>query len=139
MPAVKFKQFGQNWLATSSFVVTFLLLLPIAVIVGFVFNGSADVFSHLYNTVLADYVSNSLLLMLGVGFGVLLLGIPTAWLTKRLRIPGAQVVFLGFATAFSCPCLYHCIHLYRLVGLCRTSSNPSQRYHWTWLRRVLVF
>ncbi|WP_415900258.1 ABC transporter permease [Neptuniibacter sp. QD48_11] len=91
MPAVKFKQFGQNWLATSSFVVTFLLLMPIAVIVGFVFNGSADVFSHLYNTVLADYVSNSLLLMLGVGFGVLLLGIPTAWLTSVCEFPGRKL------------------------------------------------
>lgn len=91
MLAVKFKQFGQNWLATSSFVVTFMLLLPIAVIVGFVFNGSADVFSHLYNTVLADYVSNSLLLMLGVGFGVLLLGIPTAWLTSVCEFPGRKL------------------------------------------------
>ncbi|WP_415902940.1 ABC transporter permease [Neptuniibacter sp. QD29_5] len=91
MPAVKIKQFGQNWLATSSFVVTFLLLLPLAVIVGFVFNGSADVFSHLYNTVLADYVSNSLLLMLGVGFGVLLLGIPTAWLTSVCEFPGRKL------------------------------------------------
>lgn len=91
MPAVKFKHFGSNWLATSSFVVTFLLLLPIAVIVGYVFSGSADVFAHLYETVLVDYVSNSLLLMLGVGFGVLLLGIPTAWLTSVCDFPGRKL------------------------------------------------
>lgn len=80
-----------NWLTSSSFVIALLLALPIFVIAGFVFSGSAEVFTHLYNTVLFDYVSNSILLMLGVGFGVLLLGIPTAWLTSVCDFPGRKV------------------------------------------------
>jgi len=67
------------------------MALPLLVIIGFVFTGSADVFSHLYETVLSDYITNSLLLMLGVGFGVLLLGIPTAWLTSVCDFPGRKV------------------------------------------------
>lgn len=88
---MKLKHIGQNWLATSSLAVTFLMALPLLVIIGFVFTGSADVFSHLYETVLSDYITNSLLLMLGVGFGVLLLGIPTAWLTSVCDFPGRKV------------------------------------------------
>lgn len=80
-----------NWLSSSSMLVAMLLMLPIAVIVGFVFSGSAEVFAHLYQTVLVDYVSNSLLLMFGVGIGVLVLGIPTAWLTSVCDFPGRAV------------------------------------------------
>lgn len=79
-----------NWLESSAMTVALLLMLPILVIVGFVFSGSADVFTHLYETVLFDYVSNSFLLMLGVGLGVLILGIPTAWLTSVCDFPGRR-------------------------------------------------
>lgn len=78
-------------LSLSSLFIVLILALPIAVIIGFVFKGSVDVFSHLYDTVLIDYVANSLLLMLGVGAGVLLLGIPTAWLTSVCDFPGRKV------------------------------------------------
>lgn len=80
-----------NWLSSSSVLVAMLLMLPIVVIVGFVFSGSVEVFTHLYQTVLVDYVSNSLLLMFGVGIGVLVLGIPTAWLTSVCNFPGRAV------------------------------------------------
>lgn len=80
-----------NWLGVGSLGLTLLLCLPILIIVGFVFSGSTDVFVHLYNTVLTDYVSNSLLLMFGVGVGVLILGIPTAWLTSVCDFPGRKI------------------------------------------------
>jgi iron(III) transport system permease protein len=70
---------------------TFLLALPILVIVGYVFSGSTEVFVHLYQTVLADYLSNSLLLMFGVGVGFLVMGIPTAWLTSVCDFPGRKI------------------------------------------------
>ncbi|MEX0614880.1 MAG: hypothetical protein WD177_03120, partial [Methylophaga sp.] len=43
-----------------------LLAMPVAVVLGFVFVPSGDVWAHLASTVLSDYISNSLLLMLGV-------------------------------------------------------------------------
>ncbi len=80
-----------DWLSTGSLLVAILLMLPIVVIAGFVFSGSVELFSHLYQTVLLDYISNSLLLMLGVGGGVLLLGIPSAWLTSVCDFPGRRI------------------------------------------------
>ncbi|MDT8310565.1 MAG: iron ABC transporter permease [Methylophaga sp.] len=68
-----------------------LLAMPVAVVVGFVFVPSGDVWAHLASTVLSDYISNSLLLMLGVSVGTLLLGVSTAWLTTMCSYPGRGI------------------------------------------------
>lgn len=62
--------------------------LPIVTVAAFLFAPSAAVWSHLASTVLADYVTNSLILMLGVGAGTLVLGVATAWLTSMCDFPG---------------------------------------------------
>lgn len=68
-----------------------LLAMPVAVVLGFVFVPSGEVWAHLASTVLSDYISNSLLLMLGVSVGTLLLGVSTAWLTTMCRYPGRGI------------------------------------------------
>lgn len=68
-----------------------LLAMPVAVVLGFVFVPSGEVWAHLASTVLSDYVTNSLLLMLGVSIGTLLLGVSTAWLTTMCHYPGRSV------------------------------------------------
>ncbi len=60
------------------------------VIVATVFTGSFDVWHHLAETVLWDYLSNSLLLLLGVGAGVLIIGVPAAWLVSVCDFPGRK-------------------------------------------------
>ncbi|EAQ63502.1 ABC-type Fe3+ transport system, permease component [Marinomonas sp. MED121] len=77
-----------NWLLLISVLVALLLALPVMVILTNVLTGQANVWQHLIDTVLADYISSSLILMLGVGAGSLLLGVPTAWLTSVCRFPG---------------------------------------------------
>jgi iron(III) transport system permease protein len=62
--------------------------LPVLVIVGFLLVPAGDVWQHLVDTVLADYVLNTLLLMLGVALGTLIGGVGTAWLTSMCRFPG---------------------------------------------------
>ncbi len=62
--------------------------LPVLVIVGFILVPAGDVWQHLVDTVLADYVLNTLLLMLGVAVGTLIGGVGTAWLTSMCRFPG---------------------------------------------------
>lgn len=69
-----------------------LFALPVAVVVGHVFVPSAGTWDHLAATVLPEYVSNSLLLMLGVTAGVVLIGVATAWLTVMCRFPGRVVL-----------------------------------------------
>ena len=67
----------------------------IAVIVGAFSNvgeGNAnEIWRHLASTVLSSYILNSLGLMVGVGTGVLLLGVSTAWLVTMCRFPGQRM------------------------------------------------
>ncbi len=77
-------------LALIAMVVALLMLLPMAVIVATVFTGSLDVWRHLFETLLWDYLGNSLLLMIGVGFGVLIIGVPAAWLVSMCDFPGRK-------------------------------------------------
>lgn len=79
-----------NYLKILSVLIALVLALPVFVIGANIFTGQAKVWSHLYHTVLADYVSNSLLLMLGVSIGTLLMGVPTAWLTSVCQFPGRR-------------------------------------------------
>lgn len=66
---------------------TLLLGLPVAVIAAYVFVPAGDVWQHLLDTLLGEYIINSLLLMLGVGVGVLLLGVSSAWLVTACDFP----------------------------------------------------
>lgn len=86
--AKKITLFRPNWLMLISVFVALLLSLPVMVILTNVVTGQASVWQHLIDTVLIDYISSSLILMLGVGAGSLLLGVPTAWLTSVCRFPG---------------------------------------------------
>jgi iron(III) transport system permease protein len=65
-----------------------LLGLPILSVIGQSLFAGVESISHLWNTVLSEYISNSLLLMLGVAIGTLLIGVPTAWLTTMCKFPG---------------------------------------------------
>lgn len=67
-----------------------MLSLPVAVVFSFVFTPSSEVWRHLYDTVLGDYLTNSFLLMLEVAIGTLLLGVSTGWLTTMCRFPGRR-------------------------------------------------
>ena len=58
----------------------------------FIFEPTSDVWHHLVNTVLSDYLTNSLLLLLGVAVGTLSMGITTAWLTSMYDFPGRRAI-----------------------------------------------
>ncbi|MGS2720598.1 ABC transporter permease [Paraglaciecola aestuariivivens] len=65
------------------FAIIVLACLILVTPMGLVFSSLAfpqiEVWQHLYNTVLSDYVLNSLGLAFGVGFLVILIGTPLAW------------------------------------------------------------
>ncbi|RCW95961.1 ABC transporter permease [Marinomonas foliarum] len=81
-------KFKWNWLKIVAMMIAAILALPILVVLVNVLIGDGEVWQHLYQTVLAEYISNSILLMLGVGIGVLLIGVPFAWLTSMCNFPG---------------------------------------------------
>ncbi|TVO77099.1 ABC transporter permease [Sedimenticola selenatireducens] len=68
-----------------------LIALPVVVVASYGFQPAGEVWQHLANTVLTDYVSNSLILMAEVAIGTLLLGVSTAWLTTMCRFPGRRI------------------------------------------------
>lgn len=76
--------------AISIIAIALILALPIMVIASFVFQPSNDNWQHLVNVLLGEYISNSLLLMLGVAAGVLSMGVITAWLTSMCEFPGRR-------------------------------------------------
>jgi len=72
-------------------VVAALMGLPMLVILGYLFVPAGDVLYHLAETVLDEYVLNSLILMAGVSFGVLTMGVTSAWLITQYEFPGRRL------------------------------------------------
>ena len=67
-----------------------LISVPVLVIVASLAQPYSPAWAHLLDTVLTDYVVNSLLLMVGVGAGTLVLGVTAAWLTSLCEFPGRR-------------------------------------------------
>jgi iron(III) transport system permease protein len=72
-------------------VIALLIAAPILFVLSSIFSNAADVWGHLAATVLPEYILNSLWLMLGVGSGVLIIGVGTAWLVTMCRFPGDRL------------------------------------------------
>ena len=64
--------------------------IPILTIAGFILQPSAEIWQHLVDTVLTEYITNSALLMVGVGLGTFSIGVTCAWLTSVCQFPGKR-------------------------------------------------
>lgn len=72
-------------------VVALLAGLPVASVgLNLFVGGTSETWSHLSQTVLPEYIANSLKLCLGVGLGVAVVGVATAWLTAMHDFPGRR-------------------------------------------------
>ena len=75
-----------------SVLVAVLAGLPVASVgLNLFVGGTSATWEHLAQTVLLEYMLNSLLLCLGVGAGVAVVGVTTAWLTAMHEFPGRRV------------------------------------------------
>jgi iron(III) transport system permease protein len=81
-----------GWLGLLALAIAALILAPVAAVVANVFVASETTWTHLASTVLPGYVWNTLLLLLGVAFGVISMGVTTAWLVTTCRFPGSRVL-----------------------------------------------
>ncbi|MEM9825908.1 MAG: iron ABC transporter permease [Planctomycetota bacterium] len=68
-----------------------IVILPLAWLGVTSAQNSDGTWRHLYETVLAGYVINTLLLAAGVGLGTTLIGVGTAWLVTMFRFPGHRM------------------------------------------------
>lgn len=83
------KNFG--WI-TGSWATALLLALPVLALVFSAFSADGDLFRHLADTVLFDYLANTLGLVIGVVLLSLLFGVPTAWLVAMCQVPGRRAL-----------------------------------------------
>ncbi len=87
---------SRRWRWSSLTLLALLIALLIAAPVLSVFSnifsgGTAATWSHLASTVLGEFTLNTLILCVGVGVGVALIGVSTAWLTTMLDFPGRRI------------------------------------------------
>ncbi|MBI2320028.1 MAG: iron ABC transporter permease [Betaproteobacteria bacterium] len=68
-----------------------LLLVPMAMVLANVFATGEGAWAHLAASVLPDYLRSTAILVLGVMAGVLVLGVPAAWLVTAYRFPGQRL------------------------------------------------
>lgn len=106
-----------------------LFAMPVLFVLSSVFVPAGEVWDHLVETRLVDYVVNSLALMFGVGVGVLLIGVSTAWLTVNFEFPGRRTFVWLLLLPLAMPAY---IIAYAYTGLL-DFSGPVQ----TLLRSVL--
>ena len=86
------KLLASNALLALAVVVAVLIGLPVASVLANIFSGgTSGVWQHLASTVLPDYVGSTLWLCAGVGLGVIVVGVATAWLTAMHQFPGRRV------------------------------------------------
>ena len=78
-------------LGSAAIAVAVVAAAPILVVAFLAVAPGMQTWSHLASTVLPGYVGNTLALMAGVAIGVVLLGVPSAWLVSMFRFPGSQV------------------------------------------------
>ncbi len=64
-----------------------IIACPVVVVAGYAFVAAGEVWTHLSETVLPDYVANTAVLIVGVGAASLVIGVGTAWLVSMSRFP----------------------------------------------------
>ena len=86
-----FTKTADFWLISS--LVTMLLIgTPIYTVILGLWGGPGPSWTHLQKYLLADYVTNSLGLVIGTGLLTLLWGIPAAWFVSTTRFPGRKAL-----------------------------------------------
>ncbi|MDO6524407.1 iron ABC transporter permease [Motilimonas sp. 1_MG-2023] len=75
---------------TSSWAIGLLLVFPVIAIIYQGLQPAGDLFQHLMDTVMWDYIHNTVLLILGVGVLSFMMAIPAAWFMAMCDIPGRK-------------------------------------------------
>lgn len=70
--------------------IAFLITIPLFTVISSIFSNNHEIWQHLVDTVLKDYIFNSLGLIVGVSIGVLIIGVSCAWLVTMCEFWGAN-------------------------------------------------
>jgi iron(III) transport system permease protein len=77
--------------------------LPVLVVFASVLVPAGEIWRHLAETVLWDYLINSALLAAGVGLGVITIGVGAAWLVSMCDFPGRRLFEWALLLPFAVP------------------------------------
>ena len=120
-------------------IIALLMISPVLVVLSGIFVDSSEVWSHLATTVLPQYIKNSLMLMVGVGCGVLVLGVSTAWLVSTCQFPGRSWFEWLLLLPLAAPAYLLAYVLYRCAGLLWSGADyPAQHVRLGTSHRLLV-
>ncbi len=84
------KRSGSPWWNIITITIALMVSIPVLTVAANIFIPSGDIWQHLASTVLPEYVLNSFWLMIGVGSGVFIIGVGSAWLVTMCRFPGSR-------------------------------------------------
>ena len=111
------------------FIVALLVGLPVASVgLNLFAGGTSTTWAHLVSTVLPEYILNSLWLCVGVGSGVGLLGVATAWLTAMHDFPGRRIFSWALVLPLAMPAYvmaYVYTDLLQFVGPVQTTLREA--------------
>ncbi|MDA9185990.1 iron ABC transporter permease [Planktomarina sp.] len=108
--------------------IAFIFIFPIASIVWLSFSVETLQWRHLMSTVLPRYLTNSLVLMVGVGFVSLFLGTSLAYLVTNIKFPGAKVIKYALFLPLTMPSFiaaYAWVELLEYAGPLQTSLRAT--------------
>lgn len=89
--------------SVSALLVALVVCLPLFSVIWLAFFPEENIWPHLFETVLAKYITNTVLLMLGVAIGALLIGVTTAWLVTHYDFPGRALFNWALLLPFAVP------------------------------------
>lgn len=108
----------------SVLLVALFIATPILFIVASVFAETGEIWEHLATTVLPEYLKNSFTLMIGVGIGVTIIGVGTAWLVTMCHFPGSKMLEWALLLPLAAPAYllaYTYTHLLDFFGPVQTT------------------
>ncbi|HVL35186.1 MAG TPA: iron ABC transporter permease [Burkholderiales bacterium] len=90
-------------LGVTALVIAALLALPVLFVVSSVFRGGGETWAHLLATGLPRYVANTALMLVAVAWGVVSMGVLSAWLVTVYRFPGRDTLQWALMLPFAMP------------------------------------
>ena len=92
-----------NFWYINSFLISILVALPIITVFFGFFESTSDYFSLLKNTFLLEYISNSILLLIGVLFLSFIFGVGAAYFVSFYDFPGVNFFKWSLILSFAVP------------------------------------
>jgi iron(III) transport system permease protein len=71
--------------------IVFILITPILTVFSYLLHPSTELWGHLANNLLSNYLSNTLIIVFSVAFITLLIGVSSAWLVAMYKFPGKDI------------------------------------------------